>query len=829
MGAIKTTELSNGNIGLEITYGGKEAPFGGVDTSAPPAYIDPTCFTLADGFLIVDNKLVAVNFQPASYPVLWGEVAGIVLLKIGTFYNSLNGQLNYALGYAATPFGTSGVTPTGVNYAFYMTAWSPEAPTVPLNDVLLVTLFDAQTILEQASITLDCIASGATSQTSSHGGVLSVVASAGIINSYTLTGGTGYTADQYVSVVQPLQGGGGIGATNALIQILTVAPITGAVLTSTLVDAGSGYYTGQAYPNNIQSADCKLTINGPSGGPTTYDVSSTSSSYNRQTIVAGMAAAINAGPDPNVTAAASLDGYSLILTAITAGVTGNSVTVQDVSAASASTVASSFYFSCRTARNLQGGQVSESATAPLVFVAPASVAEVGGTIYIANVGPMILKYSGPGEFTTSTMYNGVSVIRKFAGSLIGLRLQNQLGTFTQNQDMIFAWTAGEQLDEWSPVSSTGTVTGAGFAELADVGDFLSGLIVTNGTAFVLRSQGISYATATGNATSPFNFNHIGLGDQGEGAQIVNLVAQYDQTGVFVGNSNVYQIASSISPIGDKIKALLFSSLQTDISPDVSIYSATCARSFLGGDTVAYALISPGVSPFETLGSSVANAVAFIFSTANGTWMAISFPLVFSFSPAVNAKTIMLDVFSTLNAVAENNEYNQTFAALAIQKETSGTLSAPSFYILKEGIPDGNSFNNPLFLTFPQEEVAFGRDVTVDSLFVSLWADVSEDVTVNFYVNILKLVDGTGGGAPAVYEASQVLYATLVLTPAQFNSLDGAPIELQVFSTTYGVGALTGHSPQLHVEIPSLSDTGTAKVRISKISMYCSFDPAQRPV
>lgn len=38
MGAIKETKLANGNVGLEITYGGKEAPFGGVDSSAPPAY-----------------------------------------------------------------------------------------------------------------------------------------------------------------------------------------------------------------------------------------------------------------------------------------------------------------------------------------------------------------------------------------------------------------------------------------------------------------------------------------------------------------------------------------------------------------------------------------------------------------------------------------------------------------------------------------------------------------------------------------------------------------------------------------------------------------------
>ena len=111
--------------------------------------------------------------------------------------------------------------------------------------------------------------------------------------------------------------------------------------------------------------------------------------------------------------------------------------------------------------------------------------------------------------------------------------------------MIFAWSATDDLDTWAPLGLDGNVTGAGFAQLADIGDYLTGLIVTNATAFIIRSQGLSYATATGNATSPFNFSHIGLGDEGEGSQITALLAQYDQTGLYVGNSDVYQVANGI--------------------------------------------------------------------------------------------------------------------------------------------------------------------------------------------------------------------------------------------------------------------------------------------
>ena len=88
----------SGQVGLEITYGGKEAPFGGIDSSAPPAYIDPNCFASSDGFLVVDDQLVAVSLQPQVLPTLWGGLSNYVFLKAGTFYNSKYGYINYALG-----------------------------------------------------------------------------------------------------------------------------------------------------------------------------------------------------------------------------------------------------------------------------------------------------------------------------------------------------------------------------------------------------------------------------------------------------------------------------------------------------------------------------------------------------------------------------------------------------------------------------------------------------------------------------------------------------------------------------------------------------------
>jgi len=580
-----------------------------------------------------------------------------------------------------------------------------------------------------------------------------------------------------------------------------VAPISTAVIAN---QGSDPYVVGAAYLNNIQTSSIVIAING-----TPYTVASTSGAYTRQGIVGALVTAINAAPDPNVTASATLDGYSLILTAKVAGVAGNSITVQDESVAANPGYTPAFYFSCVVARNLQGGQVSQSTQAPRFFVPPCSTTEVGGTLYIAGIGPMILQYSGPGEFTTATMYNGVAVIKKFAGSLLGLRYQQQLGTYTQNQDMILVWSATSNLDEWSPVTNTGLVTGAGFDQLDDIGDFLSGLVVSNGTAFIIRSQGISYATATGNATLPYAVNHIGLGDRGEGCQVSNLVCQYDQVGAYIGNSDIFQISGQVSSIGAKVKSAVFAALQ---NAPVFLNSEACAA-FVGGDENVLVAFQ------------IAHSI-YIFNTSNGTWMVCSLAAA---PGSFNDLIYMLGCLTKYEGFSGSNLYNPSFMTVAAQYNNAvNVIQPPKFYTLTDGIVNSNSLSISNTVTFPVEEVSFGRDVTIDSLYLSLWANVSEAVTLNFYIQ--GLVNIAGVGSEAVYQATTVLYASLILEPGTFNTLSGTPTEIQLFpGTSFGTGAITVKSPQLSVSAVSLTDAGTAQIVFSKKAIFATVDPAQRPV
>lgn len=978
MGHVKTEELSNGNIGLEITYGGREAPFGGVDSSAPPAYIDPRCFTQCDGFIVVDNKLVAASLVPVQIPVLWNSVAGVTLIGFGNFYSSRYGTLNYALGYIAIAVAGS---PTGVQYTFYMTSWIPGNTITSYNDMLNYTLFNSLTPDTAASITLQLQTTS--SATPGTGAVVNITALSslgsnsvgtppspygwyltGILQTVTISGGVGYAAGSTYWVVQGTNVTGQIVVTSigsgGSITGFTIVPdsfqTTGVLSNSgqVVTCAGWGYSLGSATLTYATLSNVVLQVSGPSG-TNTYTVPSngvigvtptlassgaafaigliasggviygkpnfvnTGALYQLPQILAGgtgynvgelynvqevyasgsgpvvnvgdgsaqvlitsvgvggsvtgielvasgtdasgylvggshipiqyyctlvpaaiptlitgaaianyilntMASAINSGgtdsangaADANVTAAVNIGSSSLVLTAIVPGVIGNSISVQDFSTITGGNLYY-YYFPCRTLTYLTGGSDGAGSGTVLSTLLPAqaSITAVGGTLYIGNIGPAIIKYGGPGAFAVSTTYQGVRILRKFAGSLIGLGLIPAPGTIVASTDMIFAWTTAGELDNWNPLDLSGNITGAGFTQLADIADYLTGLIVTSGTAFIIRSEGISYATATGNATLPFSFAHIGLGDEGEGAQVSSLACQYDQTGAYVGNSDVYQISSSISAIGAKIKALLFQAIALG---NFLLLSASTCSVYIGGDTfVLVNFLTPAVVPSQGLGlQRITKVNIFAYNTNNASWVTFTYPVII---PNTLTRPVLttefLGVFASSNTSAGANNYNQSLSVVGIQLEASSlhssTISPPQFFALQEGLTNINAISQASSVTFAQEELAFGRDITIDALYVSLVGNLSEAVQITF-------------------SFSGVVFAVETLSAAQFNTLNSAPVELQVFPTTVNSsGAFTVHAPQLQIAISGLPDNGTAQLRIIKAAWFGSFDPAQRPV
>jgi hypothetical protein len=410
MGVIKQTPQKGSPIvELEITYGGTEAPFGGIDTSAPPAYIDPRCFVDASSFMVVDNKLCLVTLQSYTLPVLFLNLSAPIIIGAGTaqFDTNANGnaalQYNYAIGY--TMANVAG-PPSGKTYTFYITAWDPSNIAITWDDNISYTFLDSAIPAAAASITLPLVSSGPTVSSGGSGALLNI----------TSLSSTSFFIDQVaaISIVHPgtgyVVGGNGYnivqGSNSTALLLVDTVDGSGGILTAHILYGadGFGYSTGAAtlrVANNPSSVS--ITTNSSVAGSQTYSpytISLPSGLTQQQQIIQGLIYAINIGggggtaPNPDIFASASADGNSLVLTSTIPGAIGNTFTVIDTTVNPISAGSPPlYYFPVRTITNFTGGVNQITSVAPTT-VGPASLTNIGNTLYIANIGPAILEYSG---------------------------------------------------------------------------------------------------------------------------------------------------------------------------------------------------------------------------------------------------------------------------------------------------------------------------------------------------------------------------------------------------------------------------------------------------
>jgi hypothetical protein len=176
------------------------------------------------------------------------------------------------------------------------------------------------------------------------------------------------------------------------------------------------------------------------------------------------------------------------------------------------------------------------------------------------------------------------------------------------------------------------------------------------------------------------------------------------------------------------------------------------------------------------------------------------------NPAFNS-LISADVV-TLSTISSNSAIQRTavqclvfFGKLTNIPATFGV----KVFNITEGVGLASTISNNPFITFPQEELLFGRDVVINAIYLSMNANAPTQTDISFYIN-------------------NVLFATYIFDPAFWNTLSGNPIEVAVYPTS--VGVFTAHSPQLTIRAES---SNGATIRISKIQLYGSMEPEQRPV
>jgi len=700
VGFIKQTKEENGTISLEITYGGMDAPFGGIDTSAPEPYIDPKCFTASNGFIIADNQLCAVGFKNTGIVLENLNDAGI-FLGFGSFY--ANGQYNnFALFYEVTE---EGLLPSNVTLTYTIYVWAAgTVGNIPITSTLVVTQYSVGSPAIGASTSL-------------------------YVGNWTI----------------PNAGGGGA-------QSVTIT-IT------------------------IDSTPYNIVYNSPAGG-----VPDTPSG-----LVSAIIAALNGGTQVIATVDPSSMGHIIDLVTVATGAAANATTLTIAYSTTAYgggvTLNSGGFAGGMNATNLNFG----------IPISPLSWCCVGETLYLGGAGTMILQYSnasGASVFSVLTQYLGAVQLNKFNGQLIACGIVPGPGQVIQYPEMVIGWSASQDYGVWNPLDMNENVTGAGFNQIGDISDYLTGMFILNSLAVVLRAQGVDYITAQQSALVPFDFQHISLAKLGEGCQDGRLSVQYDQVGAYVGNSNVYFYANGMTPIGDKIKTQLFQALG---GSTIINRAALALSQYINGEK-------------EGLIYFLIDWVLYIVNLSNQSWMNINLAA----PTAVGSNLAQLGSFPSLAFVAGQQQWNVDYdSIIAFSNAFEATCT---FWQMYQGVQnvDFTAGTTETSITFPPEEVSFGRQISIQGLYVSC-SGVPGQV-INFSV-------------------SSIANATLVLPAGASPDVIGyyqVYFEISIFSLM-DVAQITTIAPQLTVSLP-LAPTGTQNpFAFVKIAMFGSYDPNQIPV
>ena len=272
---------------------------------------------------------------------------------------------------------------------------------------------------------------------------------------------------------------------------------------------------------------------------------------------------------------------------------------------------------------------------------------------------------------------------------------------------------------------------------------------------------------------------------------MRLQCQYDQIGMFVGNTNIYQFSGGIKPVGDKIKDRLLADAQ-----------------FIGcdsRDSIASTIFQDlGINKAQTIFLFVIHSTIYVYSFQMGSWM--TFPLSYNTDISYDVENLCYSLGT--NTCAPSYEFVATFNPYLISWDsTSG--SGPQYWNLAPWVQDSRfPYGHASFVVWPMEEISHGRDITIDGILVTAW--------------------GTPGLVLS-WSVSGVLQADLTF-PTGSDTAGFQEYQVYFGSTGQSAsGVATVKRPQLRLDIPIAAEDARYQLSIAKITMFGSFDPRQRPV
>lgn len=265
----------------------------------------------------------------------------------------------------------------------------------------------------------------------------------------------------------------------------------------------------------------------------------------------------------------------------------------------------------KTAYAVTAGPVYNPLTLPAGIVLagtalPYSWAKLNNKVFFSNGSTDVVYADGSNSIQATADVQGAA---RYMTTLIGHLL---LGYTTEPRPGAAGSIIYPQRVRWSKSGdpTTWTTSSAGFNDLLEVPDNITGLITLGTNGYVFRTNGITIISPTGPPNAPFLFFNQSIAPEGVGNFYPYSLASYGAWCVFVSQDDVYLFdGQSFTPIGGTARKKIFADLSNSS----------------GDQVVGFITPSLGVNyPFLSYWLSIPGVnVSWVFSKVTGKWVRFS--------------------------------------------------------------------------------------------------------------------------------------------------------------------------------------------------------------
>lgn len=220
---------------------------------------------------------------------------------------------------------------------------------------------------------------------------------------------------------------------------------------------------------------------------------------------------------------------------------------------------------------------------------PYGYAIVNGRVYFSNGSRQVLYADGEITIKDSTHPGAARFIGVLANHLVTCYTTEPepgVGGSTEYKQRV-RWSASGDPNDWTSFS-------AGFSDLLEVPDEITGFATLGRAGYVFRTNGITLMTATGSGTAPFQFDQVTNSPIGIGNKYPYSLATFGGLSAFVSANDIYGFdGTTLTAFGGEAKKKIFADIAASSGDQITGWIVP--RLGNGFDYLSYWLSIPGVN------------------------------------------------------------------------------------------------------------------------------------------------------------------------------------------------------------------------------------------